>query len=111
MFVTVCVSSDHFQLFYKFLNSTQLNTCKADRTEKVIYTANCKLCRYVLITVQRDTTQSSLFIILQVHFTCFGRQPHPSSGVHKTLTTTFSTGNIFCTATSLQRGQREYTKL
>ena len=40
-----------------------------------------------LITVQRDATQSSLFIILQVHSTCFGYQPHPSSGVHKTVTT------------------------
>jgi len=28
-----------------------------------------------------------LFIILQVHSTCFGCQPLPSSGVHKTLTT------------------------
>ena len=39
-----------------------------------------------LITVQQDATQSSLFIILQVHSTCFGCQPHPSSGVHKTVT-------------------------
>jgi len=38
----------------------------------------------ILIVVQRDATQSSLFIILQVHFTCFGCQPLPSSGVHKT---------------------------
>ena len=44
----------------------------------------------VLITVQRDATQSSLFIILQVHWTCFGRQPHPSSRVHKTVTTASS---------------------
>ena len=36
-----------------------------------------------LIIVQRDATQSSLFIILQVHSTCFGCQPHPSSGIHK----------------------------
>jgi len=43
-----------------------------------------------LITVQRDATQSSLFIILQVHCTCFRRQPHPSSGVHKPLTTASS---------------------
>ena len=43
----------------------------------------------ILITVQRDATQSSVFIILQVHSTCFGCQPHPSSGVHKTLTTTW----------------------
>jgi len=41
----------------------------------------------ILIIVQRDTTQSSLFIILQVHSTCFGCQPHPSSGVHKTVNT------------------------
>ena len=41
----------------------------------------------VLIIVQRDATQISLFIILQVHSTCFGCRPHPSSGVHKTVTT------------------------
>ena len=59
----------------------------------------------VLITVQRDATQSSLFIILQVHCTCFGCQQHPPSGVHKTVTTAFGTGHIFCAATSLQRDQ------
>jgi len=58
-----------------------------------------------LITVQRDATQSSLSIILQVHSTCFGCQPHPSSGEHKTVTTAADTGHIFCAATSLQRGQ------
>ena len=58
----------------------------------------------VLIIVQRDATQSSLFIILQVHSTCFGCQPQPSSGVHKTVTTASGTGHIFCAATSLQRG-------
>jgi len=36
---------------------------------------------------------------------CFGYQPHPSSGVHKTVTTASGTGHIFCAATSLQRGQ------
>ena len=41
--------------------------------------------------VQRDATQSSLFIILQVHSTCFGCQPHPSSEVHKTVTTASGT--------------------
>ena len=91
--------------------------------------------KYILIIVQRDATQSSLFIILlQVHSTCFGCQPHPSSGVHKTVTTASGTvqlppsnvagvnhtyqsgvhktvttasgtGHIFCAATSLQRGQ------
>ena len=45
----------------------------------------------ISITVQRDATQSSLFIILQVHSTCFGCQPHPSSGAHKTVTTASAT--------------------
>ena len=45
----------------------------------------------ILITVQQDATQSSLFIILQVHCTCFGCQPHPSSAVHKTVTTAYGT--------------------
>ena len=54
---------------------------------------------------QRDATQSSLFIILQVHSTYFGCQPHPSSRVQKTVTTASGTGHIFCAATSLQRGQ------
>jgi len=49
----------------------------------------------ILIIVQRDATQSSLFIILQVHSTCFGCQPHPLSGVHKTVTTAFDTGHNF----------------
>ena len=37
--------------------------------------------------------------------TCSGCQPDPSSGIHKTVTTASGTGHIFCTATSLQRGQ------
>ena len=49
----------------------------------------------VLIVVQRDATQSSLFVILQVRSTCFGCQPHPSSGVLKTVTTASGTGHIF----------------
>ena len=61
--------------------------------------------RSLLIIVQRDATQSSLFIILQVHSTCCGCQPHPSSGVHKTVTTASGTGLVFCAATSLQRDQ------
>ena len=60
---------------------------------------------FLLIIVQRDATQSSLFIILQVHSKCFGCLPHPSSGVHKTVTTASGTGHIFCAVTSLQRGQ------
>ena len=60
---------------------------------------------YIVIIVQRDATQSSLFITLQVHSTCFGCQAHPSSGVHKTVTAASDTGHIYCAATSLQRGQ------
>jgi len=63
------------------------------------------LKRYILIIVQRDGTQSSLIIILQVHSTCLGCETHSSSGVHKTVTTASGTGRIFCAATSLQRGQ------
>jgi hypothetical protein len=59
----------------------------------------------ILIIVQRDATRSSPFIILQIHSTCFGCQPHPSSEVHKTVATAAGTGHIFCAATSLQRGQ------
>ena len=39
------------------------------------------------------------------HSTCFGCQTHPSSGLHKTVTTASGTGHIFCAATFLQRGQ------
>ena len=49
----------------------------------------------ILIFEQRDATQSSLFIILQVHSICFGCQPHPSSGLHKTVTTASGTGHMF----------------
>jgi len=38
----------------------------------------------------------AVFIILQVHSTYFGCQPHPSSGVHKSVTTASGTGYIFC---------------
>ena len=65
----------------------------------------------ILTTVQWDATQNSLFIILQVHSTCFGCQPHPSSGVHETVTTASGTGYIFCAATSLQSGQANLATL
>ena len=65
----------------------------------------------LLIIVQQDATQSSLFIILQVHSTCFGCQPHLSSGVHKTVNTASGTGHIFCVATSLQRCQTSLVTL
>ena len=60
----------------------------------------------ILINVQQDVTICSLyFILLRNHSTCFGCRPHPSSGVHKTVTTATSTSHILCAATSLQRGQ------
>jgi len=64
----------------------------------------------ILIIVQRDAIESRLFIVLQVQSTCFWCQPHPSSGVHKTVTTASSTGHIFCAPSSLQRGQASCTK-
>jgi len=66
---------------------------------------------YIVIIVQRDATQSSLFVILQVHSTCLGCQPRSSSGVHKTVTTASGTGHIFCAAPSLQRGQASLATL
>ena len=66
---------------------------------------------YILIIVQRDETQNSLFIILQVHSACFGCQPNPSSGVHKIVTTASGTVHIFCVATSFQRGQASLATL
>ena len=45
------------------------------------------------------------FILLQDHSTYFGCRPHPSSGVHKTVTTASGTGHTNCAATFLQRGQ------
>ena len=64
-----------------------------------------------LIIVQQDATQSSLFIILQVHSTRFRFQPHPSSGVRKTVTTDSGSGHISCAAAFLQRGQASYRRL
>ena len=46
----------------------------------------------------------AVYLLFCKFTTCFGCQPHPSSGVHKTLTTASGTGHIFCAATSLQRG-------
>ena len=58
----------------------------------------------ISIIVQRDATQSSLFIIPRSLY-MFRMSPHASSVIHKTVTTAFGTGHIFCSATSLQRGQ------
>ena len=54
-----------------------------------------KSIHIILIIIQRDATQSSLFIILQVHSTCFACQPHPSSGIRKSVSTASGTGHIF----------------
>ena len=53
--------------------------------------------------MQRDATQSSLFIILQVHSTFSGCQPNPSSGAHKNITTASGTGHIFCAAANVAK--------
>jgi len=60
------------------------------------------LC-FIFIIVQKDATQNSLIIILQVHFKYFGCQRYPSSRVHKTVTTASGIGHNFYAAASLQR--------
>ena len=74
-----------------FVNKFHSNSCH--------WSENANFFILILIIVQRDATQSSLFIILHVHCTCFGCQPRPS-WVHKTVTRASGTA-----ATSLQRGQ------
>ena len=70
---------------------------KAFKTDYIVY------CDYVsqkykgdiLINVQRDATICSLyFILLQIHSTCFGWRPHPSSGVHETVVIATGTGHM-----------------
>ena len=69
-----------------YLSLIYINNCPTRcNTKQSIYRWS------ILIVVQRDATQSSLFIILQVHSTCFGCQPDPSSGVHKPVTTASGT--------------------
>jgi len=77
--------------------------CSQSDKNRLIYVYGSVHRWSILIIVQRDAIQSSLFIILQVHSTCFGCQPQPSSGVHKTVTTASGTGHIFCSAASVQR--------
>jgi len=94
--LTNCLWLAHWSLFAMMYNTNLLIFCVYGSVHRWS----------ILIIVQQDATQSSLFIILQVHSTCFGCQPHPSSRVHKTITTSSNTGHIFfCVATSLQRGQ------
>ena len=69
------------------------------------------ILRLILIIVERDATQSGLFIILQLHSTCFGCQAHRSSGVHKTVTTASGTGHIFVQLPSHQRGKSRLVTL
>jgi len=57
----------------------------------MLYNQILKPIIIILTTVQQDATKNSLFIIQHVHSTCFGCQPHPSSGVHKTVTTVSGT--------------------
>jgi len=57
-----------------------------------------------LIIVQRLATQQVIYYSAS-SLCMFGCQPHPSSRVHKTVTTASVTGHIFCAATSLQRDQ------
>ena len=57
----------------------------------------------ILLIVQRDATQSSLFIILHVHFYMFRVSTTPI--IRSTQNCNYSLR--YCTATSLQRGQSD----
>ena len=49
---------------------------QANFLNRFVFMVPCIADKIYLIVVQRDATQSSLFIILQVNSTCFGCQPH-----------------------------------
>jgi len=73
--------ANHISVFNSYRSPELNNICFRNNPT---YINNCaKRCK---------TKQS---IILQVQSTCFGRQPHPPSGVHKTVTTASSTGLFF----------------
>ena len=107
------VSPHQRRTFVSFLAERQMDEAWEPSKQQCSFYVYGYVHRWsVLIVVQRDATKSGLFIILQVHCTCFGCQLHPSAGVHKSVTTASGTGHNFCAATSLQRGQaQEYTKL
>ena len=48
-----------------------------------------------LYYINNCPTRCNTVYLLFCKFTCFGCQPHPPSGVHKTVTTTSGTGHIF----------------
>jgi len=84
-------------------NTDEISYCRCNeilhvnfRTFSVKYIIFRNILWFISIIVQRDATQSSLFIILHVHSTCSGCQPYPSSGVHKTVTTASGTGKLVC---------------
>jgi len=96
----VLATSCYLTIFIYFF----LTPIDRPNTQSNLFQVRCRLtivwvvknCFYfILIIVQRNATQSSLFIILTVHCTCFGCQPHPSSGLHKTVTTASGIGHIF----------------
>jgi len=71
------------------------STPSANESQYIFYVHGYVRHWSILMIVQRDATQSSLFIILQVHSTCFGCQQRASSGVHETVTTASGTGHMF----------------
>ena len=90
----------------------RVETCRCNK-EHLSYVYGSVHRWSILIIVQQDATQSSLFIILQVYFTCFGCQPHPSSEVHKTVTTASGTGHTLeggsCTKNMTSTGGCSYS--
>ena len=61
----------------------------------LIYINNCP--------TRCNTKQSIYYSASSLYM--FSGANHPSSGVHKTVTTASGTGHIFCATTALQRGQ------
>jgi len=62
------------------------------------------LYRTSLLIRSNKMQQYAGIYLLQNHSISFGCPSHPSSGVHKTVTTASGTGHSICATTFLQRG-------
>jgi hypothetical protein len=84
------------------------NCVLGEQSKKKFYVSGSVHHKSILKVNQEDATVRSQFILLQDHSMCFGCRPHPSSGLHKTVTTASGTGHMNCAATFLQRGQGHF---
>ena len=94
-FLTCQENSNFFcpELYYQIFVQGMLNKCAycvLSKYTSVFYVHGSVHRKSIFINIQRDATICSLyFILLQYHSTCFGCLPHPSSGVHKTVSTAY----------------------